>query len=445
MEKKTIGKFISVLRRAHGMTQKELGDRLFVSDKTVSRWERDECTPELSLIPVIADIFGITTDELLRGERNPVHLDNTEPSAIPAARSTKQFRAMLNRHLRLHRNICLLSAGVGLSGLIAAAICNLGFSRGLLGFCIALIFVLAAVCIQLCMTNVLYILPDEDYDDAQTEAIRRTNHTMVEMTLRVAALLTVLTAFILPIAIFPPDAYWGLGFDTWMGFGSLFAVVAAVLLHVLHLLWLHRLLVRVGLLSPDETDNRRILHRRTVLRKTAVVLLISELILGSAVFVQDLWGIKWLTETVTFDTREEFVDYMYEESCRKLYEDYFGDAYLPVPHDTSVMVPVHPEVWYDPEISPEDMEAMLRAYTVSVPDAQGNTLFEYVDYQVACEISFSFDTSSDGLPISVITYDAHQQAWAMQNDILSILYLLMLLDVFLCAGAYLLLCRKKAK
>ena len=41
MEKKTIGKFISVLRRANGMTQKELGDKLYVSDKTVSGWERD--------------------------------------------------------------------------------------------------------------------------------------------------------------------------------------------------------------------------------------------------------------------------------------------------------------------------------------------------------------------------------------------------------------------
>ena len=70
MEKKTIGKFIAVLRKANGMTQKDLADRLFVSDKTVSRWERDECDPDLSLIPAIAELFGITTDELLRGERN---------------------------------------------------------------------------------------------------------------------------------------------------------------------------------------------------------------------------------------------------------------------------------------------------------------------------------------------------------------------------------------
>ena len=53
MEKKTIGKFIAALRKANGMTQKELGEKLFVSDKTVSRWECDECTPELSLIPLL--------------------------------------------------------------------------------------------------------------------------------------------------------------------------------------------------------------------------------------------------------------------------------------------------------------------------------------------------------------------------------------------------------
>ena len=97
MEKKTIGKFISALRRANGMTQKELGEKLFVSDKTVSRWECDECTPELSLIPSIAEIFGITTDELLRGERNnPDREAATEDVASKQkAKSDKQFKLML--------------------------------------------------------------------------------------------------------------------------------------------------------------------------------------------------------------------------------------------------------------------------------------------------------------------------------------------------------------
>lgn len=60
MEKKTIGGFIAALRKANGMTQKDLAEKLNVSDKTVSRWERDDGAPDLAVIPVIAEIFDVT-------------------------------------------------------------------------------------------------------------------------------------------------------------------------------------------------------------------------------------------------------------------------------------------------------------------------------------------------------------------------------------------------
>ena len=69
MEKKTLGSFLSALRRAQGLTQQEVADRLAVSNKAVSRWERDEAMPDILLLPAIADLFGVTVDELLRGER----------------------------------------------------------------------------------------------------------------------------------------------------------------------------------------------------------------------------------------------------------------------------------------------------------------------------------------------------------------------------------------
>lgn len=50
--------FIAVLRKAGGMTQVDLAEELNVSDKTVSRWERGEGAPDLSLIPKF--LFGLS-------------------------------------------------------------------------------------------------------------------------------------------------------------------------------------------------------------------------------------------------------------------------------------------------------------------------------------------------------------------------------------------------
>ena len=83
MERKTIGGLIAALRKASGMTQKDLAEKLNVSDKSVSRWERDDGAPDLSLIPVIAEIFGVTCDELLRGERKSPHSRKKPPKMSP--------------------------------------------------------------------------------------------------------------------------------------------------------------------------------------------------------------------------------------------------------------------------------------------------------------------------------------------------------------------------
>ena len=50
MQAKTIGSFISALRRASGMTQREFAERLNVSDKSVSRWERENRKPQARAI-----------------------------------------------------------------------------------------------------------------------------------------------------------------------------------------------------------------------------------------------------------------------------------------------------------------------------------------------------------------------------------------------------------
>ena len=120
MEKKTLGSFLAALRKSNGMTQKELAERLCVSDKAVSRWERDETYPDLTLIPVIADIFGVSSDELLRGER--VIGDNKE-SALEGNRQSEKDAKSSERNKRSEREVKVYAERVLFRYLTAVLIC----------------------------------------------------------------------------------------------------------------------------------------------------------------------------------------------------------------------------------------------------------------------------------------------------------------------------------
>ncbi len=63
-----IGNFICELRKSKGMSQAELGNKLNVSNKAVSRWETGRGLPDSSLLLPLAKELGVTVDEILRGE-----------------------------------------------------------------------------------------------------------------------------------------------------------------------------------------------------------------------------------------------------------------------------------------------------------------------------------------------------------------------------------------
>lgn len=66
MKKKTLGMMIASLRKENGMTQLELAEKMFVTDKAVSKWERDISCPDVNTIPKLAEVFGISVDELMQ-------------------------------------------------------------------------------------------------------------------------------------------------------------------------------------------------------------------------------------------------------------------------------------------------------------------------------------------------------------------------------------------
>ena len=86
MAKQTAGEFLAMLRKAHGYTQSEIAEKLNISDRTLSSWETDRTMPDLLLLPALADLYGVTVDEILRGERAEKSGNTISKNALIAAR-----------------------------------------------------------------------------------------------------------------------------------------------------------------------------------------------------------------------------------------------------------------------------------------------------------------------------------------------------------------------
>lgn len=70
----TIGSRIAKFRKLKGLTQEELANQLGVSSQAVSKWENDASCPDISLLPQLCRVLGVTTDELLTGKNDEVKL-----------------------------------------------------------------------------------------------------------------------------------------------------------------------------------------------------------------------------------------------------------------------------------------------------------------------------------------------------------------------------------
>lgn len=65
----SIGSLISSRRKEKNMTQNDLALKLNVTDKAVSKWERDICFPDVALLPEIAEILDLNLEDLIRGRK----------------------------------------------------------------------------------------------------------------------------------------------------------------------------------------------------------------------------------------------------------------------------------------------------------------------------------------------------------------------------------------
>ena len=70
MQKQTFGIMVAALRKQRGMTQLELAEKMGVTDKAVSKWERDLSFPDVNSIPKLAEVLDVSVDELMQVKAN---------------------------------------------------------------------------------------------------------------------------------------------------------------------------------------------------------------------------------------------------------------------------------------------------------------------------------------------------------------------------------------
>lgn len=87
----TIGKRIAALRREKGLKQEEVAQVLDVSSQAVSKWENDQSCPDISLLPKLAKLLGVSVDVLLSGEEQ-----KTEVALVPE-QERKDIKDMMLR------------------------------------------------------------------------------------------------------------------------------------------------------------------------------------------------------------------------------------------------------------------------------------------------------------------------------------------------------------
>lgn len=307
MEKKSIGQFISALRKANGMTQKQLSEILNVSDKAVSRWERDECAPDLSLIPVIADVFGVTSDEILRGERRISETSELECSTV-STRSVKQIDHLL-KNVELKFNIrSIISSGIAFAGLLCAMLFNFGLFKAHIGFISACVFYLAAVVCQIIFTKLAFSAVS--LEECIRENIEHCKKRLFNGVLKVCIFIFALFSVTLPILVLVPDPNLSLQASSWFFYGIILLAIV-LFLYVLINIFAERFALKAKVYSLTEIEqilsDKKFRFDVKYLKVLSSVLLISIIV---HIVISASLSVEMVSDGKKFYSVDSFVEYM---------------------------------------------------------------------------------------------------------------------------------------
>ena len=110
MDQIKMGKFIAALRKEKGLTQEKLGEKLGVTNKTVSRWENGNYMPDVEMLSLLSEEFGVSINELISGERLAAEdfkkaADSNLVTALSSSTFTLKEKIAFFRKKWLHEHI----------------------------------------------------------------------------------------------------------------------------------------------------------------------------------------------------------------------------------------------------------------------------------------------------------------------------------------------------
>ncbi len=402
MEKKTIGKFIAELRRANGMTQKELAEELYISDKTVSRWERDECTPDINLLPAIADLFGVTCNELIQGERIPAPLSRrySKNEDTQREKDEKRLSQIFNIRYVKYQNLSMITIGISLFGLIVAIICNFVFYRGILGFALASSCAIAAIICQACFSNSTIYRQDKEL----SSVVMQHNINTVSYARKIVTHTLLVFSSTFPFA-FVGSGFVGLNFIPWIFYALISVFATYLLLQSIYLCFVEKVLIEKGLVVISEKTKLFRQQRNHLFKRCGIPCLsVATVFLIGLLILQECFNVFHFTTPVIFDNYEDFQTYMEQtlEPDGTLYDpakyeddhivfptsvfNFEYDVYTPLPHDAKLY------------------------------NGRGETVLEYRWNNLTVSKVVAAETE-DGLPVKVYTQEAINDGYVIRDTL----------------------------
>lgn len=126
MNQTEIGQFIAQCRREKELTQTQLAEKLNITDRAVSKWERGKSMPDSSIMLELCGILGITVNELLSGEK--VNMENAETFQKKADENLIELKKKDENNITKNMVVSIIFSATLLIGILVCAICDIAIS-----------------------------------------------------------------------------------------------------------------------------------------------------------------------------------------------------------------------------------------------------------------------------------------------------------------------------